>query len=806
MTTELCTILSRNTTTTTTTSNTTTNNDINTTYNSDYTTITSMDDILDAIVDENDEVISGISSKEDQTDNNNNHSTCCIIHDKLSSNSAPCSNTIEQECLTTTFQCSIEQSLGASLKDTTNNNQEDEDDEEEDEDDDDNHTVNISTNHSKTLTNYCHSYNFLLNSEHLKSEQIDNKTTVLPSASSSETINGLIDRTGFIDTDLIQQQQQYHQHHLLSQQTQQSHPMEISNLNSQKSSKFGSKTSLNNMDLCNTTNINNSSNSSVISHSDNVSVNHKTRHSNSNTTNNNNSSSNKCSNNTNNGEERKLFVGMLSKQQNEEDVRLLFEPFGTIEECTILRDQSGNSKGCAFVKFSTQQEAQSAILTLHGSQTMPGASSSIVVKFADSEKERHTRKIQQLIGPMGLFNPTIALSQLNGNMYSQMIENMAQTTGYINPVAALALQLQHASQLATVNLPTNVTNLAMISALTNSSNGHLGYTPLLHHSPRSGSVNLSPNCHTNPMAAAAAAAAVLGMSGQNPQLTQLSPQMAALSNVNSGCIAGDTTGNGNSNNNNNNTAAAAAAALSSNAAMAAAAAAVVAMANGNVTGSVNSNGTTLSGLTGQTTGLGSPGTGSGHTLAALHAIPGTHQPSVTLSGLGTVSLPLNQAISNTSFGLNTLTSPLTGLPTEALSHLYPNVPTYGLSYPSPVTSALNPFATMAHQALTMPIQQKEGTKDLILTGPEGCNLFIYHLPQEFGDPELAQMFMPFGTVISAKVYVDRATNQSKCFGFVSFDNPASAQTAIHAMNGFQIGMKRLKVQLKRPKSDSTKPY
>ena len=43
--------------------------------------------------------------------------------------------------------------------------------------------------------------------------------------------------------------------------------------------------------------------------------------------------------------ERKLFVGMVSKKYNESDVRVMFNSFGTIEECTVLRDTNGISKG-----------------------------------------------------------------------------------------------------------------------------------------------------------------------------------------------------------------------------------------------------------------------------------------------------------------------------------------------------------------------------------------------------------------------------------------------------------------------------
>jgi len=384
-------------------------------------------------------------------------------------------------------------------------------------------------------------------------------------------------------------------------------------------------------------------------------------------------------------DDRKLFVGMLSKGQVEEDVKQLLQPFGAIEECTILRGPDGASKGCAFVKLCSGEAAQAAISALHGSQTMPGASSSLVVKLADTEKERQVRRMQQMAENLGLLNPFL-VTQLSGNnpaaagaysQPSQLAANM--NSGLMTQQAAL---IQAAAAINPAGLP-----MLTSAGLTGSSPAVISST-------------VSDTCPLPTVDTIA---------------TPLQPAFQAIPGYHS---------------------------------------------------------------------LGYPATvpsTAGHSLLAAGGgpagDPAVSPPAAAGQGqlLQTNSLPA---------GLTQL-SQLSQL--HQLQALQPHLPNLAFS------PALSP---------ALPLLFREGCS---LSGPDGCNLFIYHLPQEFGDAELMQMFLPFGNVISSKVFIDRATNQSKCFGFVSFDNQTSAQAAIQAMNGFQIGMKRLKVQLKRPK-DTGRPY
>ena len=65
----------------------------------------------------------------------------------------------------------------------------------------------------------------------------------------------------------------------------------------------------------------------------------------------------------------KIYVGNLSYELTEEDLRLAFERFGQVESATIIKDKySGQSKGFGFVEMSSKAEGQSAIDDLNGKE------------------------------------------------------------------------------------------------------------------------------------------------------------------------------------------------------------------------------------------------------------------------------------------------------------------------------------------------------------------------------------------------------------------------------------------------------
>ena len=62
-----------------------------------------------------------------------------------------------------------------------------------------------------------------------------------------------------------------------------------------------------------------------------------------------------------------IFIGNLSYNVTEGDLRQAFETFGQVASTAVIKDkQSGRSKGFGFVEMPVETEAQSAIAALNG--------------------------------------------------------------------------------------------------------------------------------------------------------------------------------------------------------------------------------------------------------------------------------------------------------------------------------------------------------------------------------------------------------------------------------------------------------
>ncbi|KAK9040869.1 hypothetical protein V6N11_016005 [Hibiscus sabdariffa] len=310
--------------------------------------------------------------------------------------------------------------------------------------------------------------------------------------------------------------------------------------------------------------------------------------------------------------EHKLFVGMLPKNVSEAEVAALFSKYGTIKDLQIIRGSQQTSKGCAFLKYETKEQALDALQAINGKHNFEGSSVPLVVKWADTEKERQARRAQK-----AQFE---ALNKPNADSQHPSLFG-ALPMGYVPPYNGYGYQNQPAFH-------------NMIPPV-NQGSAFRGIRP-----------------------------------GLNPNIAPRNYAMPPGSYV----------------------------------------------------------------------GSGYPG------------LQGLQYPMASTGGI-----------------MSHL--PLTGSP-----------------------GSMQQANTNSNSSSSSSVGTSSGGQ---IEGPPGANLFIYHIPQEFGDQELANAFQGFGRVLSAKVFIDKATGASKCFGFVSYDSPAAAQDAINTMNGCQLGGKKLKVQLKR---------
>lgn len=79
------------------------------------------------------------------------------------------------------------------------------------------------------------------------------------------------------------------------------------------------------------------------------------------------------------------------------------------------------------------------------------------------------------------------------------------------------------------------------------------------------------------------------------------------------------------------------------------------------------------------------------------------------------------------------------------------------------------------------------------------NMYVSNLSFNVQDDDLRDFFAPYGEVTSARVINDKATGQSRGFGFVEMKDDAAARKAMAELNDATVDGRNIKVVEARPK-------
>ncbi|MGN6164256.1 MAG: RNA recognition motif domain-containing protein [Flavisolibacter sp.] len=81
------------------------------------------------------------------------------------------------------------------------------------------------------------------------------------------------------------------------------------------------------------------------------------------------------------------------------------------------------------------------------------------------------------------------------------------------------------------------------------------------------------------------------------------------------------------------------------------------------------------------------------------------------------------------------------------------------------------------------------------------NIYVSNLGFNIQEEDLKGFFTTYGEVSSAKVIMDKMTNQSRGFGFVEMPDDAAAKKAIAELDNAAVEGRNIKVMEARPKED-----